>query len=644
VLVTSRTRRRLGLAVAVPVAAMLAWAPATPAAPRRVIPEPLESAGFLTYAELQQDLATLQAAHPDLMHVVTVGTSAGGHPVLDVIVTNFKNRTPLHRRTGILFNGSIHGDERDGAEGFARIIEDLVESTSRSVRHELDREVVVFTFANPDGWVHGDVPGGLEESPGAVNGGEGPGLYFYSRWNDASHDLNREWPVVGFQNETSFPLVDPEVRSLVEYNGNYLHRTVGIRFAYAFDVHGSAETRTPPQSQLMLDILMGADQMNLARTQTQVRLLTTYLQRLHQNASADPLHELGATTDDRIYTPGEWDTTWDIYGYQVSGDYADWMANSVTGLGAVADTVELWANGEPGQENTFAGYDPLVEASNVQSLRVLAATAMDLASRPLHPTLHLPGPVAFVTNRTVVRRSSGHGSTKPVGPAATRPPTAHYPVSTNAFFRDLARAADRPVVALDAGRVRAADLRPYAAVVVAQDPHLDSPAFLAALAAYARSGGRVVLTDAALRDLSGLKLLSSAAVGHGTVYAGYVTPAGSTPLTRGARPLSGQTYEPVPLGYEISNTFSSSTSVTTAPAWWVDSSAWQRAGGSSDGTTGSGHTSLGALPVGRGKVIIIGSLLPDPSAAYTHPFGLDSYDLTYWGYQLLENALGASVR
>jgi hypothetical protein len=155
----------------------------------------------------------------------------------------------------------------------------------------------------------------------------------------------------------------------------------------------------------------------------------------------------------------------------------------------------------------------------------------------------------------------------------------------------------------------------------------------------------VVVTDEALRDLAAWHIIPSSAIGHGVVYAGYVTPtATGGRLTRGARELSSQTYEPVPLGYEISNTFSSSTSVNTAPAWWVSAGAWQAAGGDSAGTTGTGHTSLGSVRVGRGRVRIIGSLLPNPTGAFTHPFGVDSYDLTYWGYQVLENALGASSR
>ena len=41
---------------------------------------------------------------------------------------------------------------------------------------------------------------------------------------------------------------------------------------------------------------------------------------------------------------------------------------------------------------------------------------------------------------------------------------------------------------------------------------------------------------------------------------------------------------------------------------------------------------------------ILGALLPDPSAAFNHPFGVADYAVTYWGYQLLANLLDASER
>src|SRR5258708_31847532 len=101
--------------------------------------------------------------------------------------------------------------------------------------------------------------------------------------------------------------------------------------------------------------------------------------------------------------------------------------------------------------------------------------------------------------------------------------------------------------------------------------------------------------------------------------------------------VGGARDEPVPIGYTIDNTFSSSSSVDTAPVWTVDQSAWEAAGGRTAGTTGSGRTSLGEMPFGRGVVRILGALLPDPTGAYAHPFGVADYAVTYTGYTLFAN-------
>jgi hypothetical protein len=597
----------------------------------RIIPEPMQSAGFLTYAEWQDAMRTLQHEHPDRVRVDDIGQTAGGLPVYDVIVTDFSAPTKLSARTGLYFNGDIHGDERDGTEGFARVIEDLAESKDPGVLQQLGQEVLVFTDANPDGWASGDIPGPQEST--------------YTRENAAVHDLNREWPVVGYQNPDTFPLGDPEVQSIVKAHGLQLHRKLGIRFAYAFDVHGSATFETPPSAQLMLDMLLSAGQLDLTRSLEQTQVASTYMANLRATANDNVLATIGEGTDEKVYKVGDWDTSWDIYGYAVSGGYADWMGSQYTGLGAVSGTIELWINGEPGQENTFVGYDQLVEASNVHSMRVAVGTAMNLAARHQRAALRLPGPIAYVANRFSLGATDGQGSTAPVGPADARPPGHPYPSTNNRFFSDLATFADHSVVRLDAAKVTSASqLTKYSAVVVAQDAHLDAPAFLAALRGYAGSGGTVLLTDGALRALGGMGLVDPNVVGTDKVYAGYIDVTNrDDPMAAGLRDLSRQTYEPVPLGYELSNTFSSTTSVNTAPAWWVDRPTWEAAGGRTVGTTGDGKTSLGELKVGKGRVRIIGSLLPNPSGDYAHPFGVADYALTYVGYTLFDNAIAATA-
>jgi len=602
----------------------------------RIIPEATRSLGFLTYAEWTGAMTELAREHRDRVRFRQIGVTAGGRPLYDVMVSDFSAPAPLSQRVGLYLNGDIHGDERDGTEGFARVIEDLADSTDPTVRAELAHEVLVFTDANPDGWVTGDVPGGAGQA--------GPSGPQYTRHNAADHDLNREWPVVGFQNPDTFPLGDPEVRSIVTVHGNLLHRRDGVRFAYGLDVHGSATVETPPNAQLMLDVLLSAGEFDLTRSLEQTQLFSTYMSNLSATAQDNVLATVGGATGQQVYRVGEWDTSWDIYGYLVSGGFADWMANQDTGLGAVTGTVELWINGEPGQENTFAGYNQEIEASNVHSMRVAVTTLMQLATLRQRGVLDLPGPIAYIPNRFALRAGQGTGSTAPVGNPQTNPPGRPYPATTNRFWEDLGAEADQPVTA-----VRSADahdpsaLAGRRAVVLTGDPHLDDPAFLSALKAYAERGGTVILTDGALRALAGLGIVPSQAVAEQKQYAGYFDIADpSSPLVRGARALSRQTYEPVPVGYKIDNSFSSSTSVDTAPVWTVDQNAWQAAGGTTAGTTGSGRTSLGEISLGQGRVRILGAVLPDPGGDFAHPFGVADYAVTYWGYRVLANMLDGS--
>jgi hypothetical protein len=113
-----------------------------------------------------------------------------------------------------------------------------------------------------------------------------------------------------------------------------------------------------------------------------------------------------------------------------------------------------------------------------------------------------------------------------------------------------------------------------------------------------------------------------------------------------------QTYEPVPLGYYISESASANAGCDTdrcdSPTWIVDQGAWEAAGGTTaartlvresptPGSPSSTGVSLGEVSLGRGVIRIGGSLLPDPTEENYHPFGLGSYSLTYTGYQVFEN-------
>src|SRR2546429_5327426 len=85
----------------------------------RIIPEPSRSAGFLTYDEWIGAMRQLQKENPDRVRFRQIGMTARRRPLYQVIVTDFDSRRAMSKRIGLYFNGDIHGDERDGTEGFA---------------------------------------------------------------------------------------------------------------------------------------------------------------------------------------------------------------------------------------------------------------------------------------------------------------------------------------------------------------------------------------------------------------------------------------------------------------------------------------------------------------------------------------------
>src|ERR1041385_7409537 len=115
----------------------------------------------------------------------------------------------------------------------------------------------------------------------------------------------------------------------------------------------------------------------------------------------------------------------------------------------------------------------------------------------------------------------------------------------------------------------------------------------------------------------------------------------SKPENRNVRGGVKQTYEPTPLGFE--------TGANAAPNWFVKPDAFKALGGDqwgitcgttniNDPCTGNG-VGLGKVPLGKGQIQFIGSLLPDPTEEFYHPYGLDPYATTYSGNQILRNML-----
>ncbi len=188
---------------------------------------------------------------------------------------------------------------------------------------------------------------------------------------------------------------------------------------------------------------------------------------------------------------------------------------------------------------------------------------------------------------------------------------------------------------------------------------------------YVRGGGNLVLTDGALRALPEITGITRDKVERRVVYAGqtaFATASGATP-TSGANTLSDplaadirqpgarfnsnvrrQTFEPSPLGFFVDSTIGTGARVGS-PQWDVDRAAFEAAGGRTVGvgmtSTGTDVTmrydrvTLGELTLGSGTIRIAGGLLPQPSTENDHPLGIEPYALTYSGYLLLRNLVGA---
>ena len=184
-------------------------------------------------------------------------------------------------------------------------------------------------------------------------------------------------------------------------------------------------------------------------------------------------------------------------------------------------------------------------------------------------------------------------------------------------------------------------------------------AWVSALDDFVSGGGNLVLTDRALTLLPELTSVPAGSVAEKTVYVGQVAfskgegdtlddPLADEVDQPGARFNDGmrrQTYEPTPLGFAIQNGTGGDES--HAVQYDVDRDAFEAAGGrmvagsansdARDALAVYDRVTVGEIPVGAGRIRIVGALLPQPTDRYDHPFGLEPYSVTYTGYILFRN-------
>ncbi|HVM40569.1 MAG TPA: M14 family zinc carboxypeptidase, partial [Acidimicrobiia bacterium] len=335
---------------------------------------------FLQWGQALDGLAFLEERFPRYLQVINLATMLDDHPEFagedlqsaglpredltrmrrDLHVVKVTNRqSPIAEpdREHFAYALSIHGIERAGLEGGLRAVEDLVtwaaceddpaaapacaeegpfpkpilepSNSGPTAGEVLDRSVIYFVLANPDGWQRG------EWSEGGV---------FFQRYNGNGMDLNRDWPAVGYTEAQYTPFSEPETRGYGRFLRWVRDRTTAGRFAGGIDLHGMVTARS------FSFTLLGAGQRdyrkNALTVDTAIRTFRDSEARLAWSPMIAPADECPGPVQEPVFggnvpmCSDQWGTVWDTIDYQVTGSMGDWM-DSPLGLDAVGIDNEM---------------------------------------------------------------------------------------------------------------------------------------------------------------------------------------------------------------------------------------------------------------------------------------------------------------
>ncbi|XP_038611982.1 carboxypeptidase M [Tachyglossus aculeatus] len=174
-------------------------------------------------AALEGFLGDVAAAHPDIAHLHSVGTSAAGRNLWVLVLGRF----PTKHTVGIpefKYVANMHGDETVGRELLLHLIDHLVTNDGRDpvITRMLDTtRIHIMPSMNPDGF----------ESITEPNC-----YYSEGRYNGNSFDLNRNFPDA-FENHSE--VIQPETRAVM----NWLKSE---SFVLSANLHGGAVVASYP--------------------------------------------------------------------------------------------------------------------------------------------------------------------------------------------------------------------------------------------------------------------------------------------------------------------------------------------------------------------------------------------------------------
>lgn len=659
------------------------------AATGRYFPEARESNDFVSYAEARQCLDALAKQNPDWLKIDVIGKSVGwdvvtgGHDKFDVFVvkvTNHKSNVSDADKTRLVFQLSIHGNEKGGREGGLRVIEDFARNIGMAQEHPelrkmLDWMELLFVFPNPDGWNHEEIQYRANDacyfSVTNTCGKTGVESQNFVRVNGNGSDVNRQFPTVGWACPCYKAMHEPEAIGVVDYLRNVPN------LKYASDIHGMlnpADGTTPAAdcaSGARPPDVGGFDPTCFQNAATGARghfILTmipagrmdpeemvqnTALAELvKQRLNGDPYFAAWQTapTSAQGAWGGEfdgWGTVWDTLGYTDSGFTSDWYAQD-SGLNVPGVDFEMAYN-HITVDDYYPGAGMVFNDYHVQAVRDIVRAFMDQAAQDVSAHVESNGlRTAWLKNPVEVTNEGNQ--TLPDwakdNAADDAYDAAHkvYHARPDDYWVDLAaklKHEGKPgvLVGLTADDVRTGKLDGYDNFVVTNSTTegLDAAA-VAKIQAWTQKGGHLLLTDGAMRLMPALGVAKEGSVGSLLNYAGHTNFVNTKhPLAQGIRGLARETFEPVPLGFPISK--------LSAPNWFVQKDGFQGdavgvVGVDQAGTPDAKRVNYGEAKLGEGKVVFLGALLPTPANGENVPYGVDAYATTYTGNQLVRNALG----
>ena len=608
----------VGLAVVALLAATIpaAASPVCAEEPRaacggRIFPEAETSASFVQHdsGEYESGIMALAEEFPRFVKVRTfsevLGTetlSFGGREIYLVEITDFK--APEEGKVPVAISLSVHGPERAGLEGGVRYMEDLArwatdepehvvmngteeDSTEMPVSQLLKKVHLYVSNINPDGWAAGDL----------LNGGA------FVRGNDNGTDLNRQFPTIGWTkvNGRPMPMTEPEPIAWVK-----VMKRVGPRVTA--DLHGELTSA----QNAFADMMYPAGEWNVVE-QAQQERAARHMQSNVARYFAEDGVVAGEASGVAGMKPAEYATGFDVVGYDDSGFMGDWFTQR---LGALDMDVEHFLSHMAPNSTWSAPLEDAHIAAVRGEIESLMVEATQLST--VRPTLSL-GTTGYLFDS---RRVEG---------AYTR----------MKYFKDLSHRATTPLAKLWPGQIVRSDLSRFDTIVVADRPFPrtrvgrkpDHVKMARSLRRFVRGGGNLVLTDRGIRLLKKLDVVDKGAINKRIYGAGHINIEDfEDAYMRKVHSTASQTYYEVPLGYQLDQ--------DSAPHWVVDRTAWEEAGGVTVAHIESEQdVGLGRIKFGKGTIGMIGALLPQPTPAYDHLYGLANYAVTVAGGQILNNMI-----